>query len=159
MKSETIIAKGEGLAALMPLLNRLNCHVRHKMSKVYAKLGYALTPETADALMIIHHFDGLPQKKLADILGKDKASITRLLNSLVKSHLVERIQDQQDRRVIRAHITPEGQHAFVQIHPAIQVMNDDILKDVSEADFNHMMQTFSTIIGSLNCPNQDDTAA
>ena len=135
----------------MPLVGRLTCHVRHQMSQVFKQLGYDLTPETADALMVIHHFDGLPQKKLADILGKDKASITRLLNNLVKSKLVERLQDQQDRRIIRAHITPEGQKTLVKIYPELKALNDSIFTNISEQELNAMLNTFSSIIQGLSC--------
>ncbi len=139
------------IGQLMPLMGHLMCYVRQQTSQIYAQLGYDITPEAADALMIIHHFDGLPQKKLADILGKDKASITRLLNSLVASKLVERIQDQQDRRIIRAHITKEGIDAFGKICPELQTLSDETLQNIGEAEFNQAVSTLTAIVNSLPC--------
>ena len=139
----------------MPLMGHLMCYVRQQTSRIYSELGYDITPEAADALMIIHHFDGMPQKKLADILGKDKAAITRLLNSLVKSNLVERIQDQEDRRIIRAHITQEGREAFAKICPQLQILSDMTLANVSDHDFNHTIDTLTNIVNSLPCSTAD----
>ncbi len=140
------------IGQLMPLVGHLMCYVRQQTSQAYAELGYDITPEAADALMVIQHFDGLPQKKLADILGKDKASITRLLNSLVKCQLVERIQDLEDRRIIRAHITEEGKAVFQKILPKLHALSDLALADINEHDFNILLQTMTTIVRNTSAP-------
>jgi len=141
----------KSLRRIMPLMARLMCYVRQQTSQIYTELGYKITPEAADALMIIHHFDGLPQKELADALGKDKASITRLLNTLVKINLVERIQDESDRRIIRAHITKEGVAAFESIHPKIRQLSHQMLQTTSDADFEKIVATLSKITQDLPC--------
>jgi len=141
----------KSLRHIMPLMARLMCYVRQQTSQIYAELGYKITPEAADALMIIHHFDGLPQKELADVLGKDKASITRLLNTLVKINLVERVQDENDRRIIRAHITEEGVTAFESIHPKIQHLSNQMLQATSDDDFEKTVATLSQITQDLPC--------
>lgn len=134
----------------MPLMGHLMCYMRQQTSQAYAQLGFDITPEAADALMIIQHFDGLPQTKLADILGKDKASITRLLNSLVKAELVERIQDQEDRRIIRAHITAKGKQVFEAILPKLQQLSDDALQGIDETSFKQTILTLGDIVNNTN---------
>jgi DNA-binding MarR family transcriptional regulator len=42
--------------------------------------------------------DGISQQKLADSFSKDKTSMTRLLNNMVKNELIERKQDTDDMR-------------------------------------------------------------
>jgi len=149
MPDQPTVENSIAIAALMPLIGRITCHVRNQNSLIYKELGYELTPEASDALMIIHHFDGLPQKNLADILGKDKASITRLLNTLVKNQLVQRTQDQNDRRIIRAHITNEGKSAFLKIHPKIKNLSDKVVQGISPQDFNTTLETLSKIIANV----------
>ena len=142
------------MAAIMPLVGHLMCFMRQQISQAYIELGYNITPEAADALMIIQHFDGLPQKELAHVLGKDKASVTRLLNSLVKLKLVARIQDKQDRRIIRACITPSGKQVFEQFIPKLQALSDQILQHVSDERFAQTCETLQHIIKntqSLGC--------
>jgi len=140
------------IGQLMPLVGHFMCYVRQQTSQAYADLDYDITPEAADALMVIQHFDGLPQKKLAHILGKDKASITRLLNSLVKCQLVERIQDLEDRRIIRAHITEEGKAVFQKILPKLHALSDLALAEINEHDFNILLQTMATIVRNTSTP-------
>jgi len=138
------------IGAIMPLIGQLMCFMRQQTSQAYKDLGYDITPEAAQALMIIQHFEGLTQTKLAHILEKDKASITRLLNSLVQLNLVERIQDTNDRRIIRAHITAKGKNTFAQFMPKLHALSDLTLQGISEADFKQTLSTLHRITNNIN---------
>jgi len=138
------------IGAIMPLIGQLMCFMRQQISQAYMDLGYDIAPESAQAMMIIQHFDGLPQSKLAHILDKDKAAVTRLLNSLVKLNLVERIQDKDDRRIIRAHITPEGKAVFEQFMPKLQALSDLALAGVSSEAFLQTVATMTKITGNIH---------
>jgi len=144
------------LGLLMPLMGRITCYVRNQTSQIYKSQGYDLTPEAAHTLLIIHHFDGMPQKTLADILGKDKASITRLLNTLVKSKLVERTQDEEDRRIIRAHITQEGKDAFAKLHPELNLLSNQVFSTTPKQDFETMLRILSNIVSNLSCASEKE---
>jgi len=138
-----------GLGAIMPLIGCMTSQVRFQVSRICKDAGYNLTPEEADTLMIIRHCDGLPQSQLANILGKDKAAVTRLMNSLVKSGLVGRVQDQQDRRIVRAQITEQGKQAFVQVWPELKKLSDQALFGISAHDLALMQQTLKAINANL----------
>ena len=148
--SEDFHAKlNEGIGKLMPLVGQVMCHVRHHISAACERLGYQLTPEEAGTLMIIYECDGLPQSMLANILGKDKAAVTRMMNALVKSGLVKRMQDEQDRRIVRAFISEEGKQAFVDISPMLKATSDKALDNVSEDDFVATQRVLKGIISNL----------
>jgi len=138
------------LAAIMPFIGQLMCFMRQQTSQAYKNLGYDITPEAAQALMIIQHFEGLTQTKLAHILEKDKASVTRLLNSLVQLDLVERIQDTHDRRIIRAHITAKGKNTFAQFMPKLHALSDIVLQGISEVDFKQTISTLHHMTNNIN---------
>jgi len=138
------------IGAIMPLIGQLMCFMRQQTSQAYKDLGYDITAEAAQALMIIQHFEGLTQTKLAHILEKDKASVTRLLNSLVQLNLVERIQDTSDRRIIRAHITTKGKNTFAQFMPKLHALSDLTLQGISEADFKQTLSTLHRITNNIN---------
>jgi len=139
----------DGLGAIMPMISCMTSQVRSHVSRICKAAGYNLTPEEADILMIIRHCDGLPQSQLANILGKDKAAVTRLMNALVKSGLVGRVQDEQDRRIVRAQITKEGKQAFVQVWPELMKLSDQALAGIPPQDIAVMKKTLNTIKESL----------
>ena len=139
----------EGLGAVMPLIGFLSSHVRYHVSRICRQAGYNITPEEADTLMIIRHFHGLPQSRLADILGKDKAAVTRLMNNLVKSGLVGREQDQQDRRIVRANITDEGERAFAQVWPELMKLSGQAMHGISKEELAGLQETLARINANL----------
>ncbi|MDX8411862.1 MAG: MarR family transcriptional regulator [Mariprofundaceae bacterium] len=142
----------KGLGAIMPLLGCMTSQVRHHVSRICKASGYDLTPEESDMLMIIRHFNDLPQSQLANMLGKDKAAITRLMNTLVKSGLVGRVQDQQDRRIIRAQITEEGNQAFVRLWPELKKLSEQALKDVSDSEMDQLCKVLAKMNANLHVP-------
>jgi len=134
----------------MPLIGCMTSHVRYHVSRICKDAGYNITPEEADTLMIIHHFNDLPQSELASILGKDKAAVTRLMNTLVKSGLVGRVRDQLDRRIIRAQITEEGERAFVQVWPELMKLSDQALSGIPSQDLVGMRKVLAAINANLS---------
>ena len=155
MGTEVQQQSNDSLGAIMPLIGCMTSHVRSHISRICKNAGYNLTPEEADTLMIIRHCNGLSQSQLANILGKDKAAVTRLINSLVKSGLVGRIQDQQDRRIIRARITEEGKQAFVQVWPELMKLSDQALDGISSQDLTAMRKTLDAINTNLGTLRKD----
>jgi len=145
-----------GLGAIMPLIGCMTSRVRYQVSCICAIEGYKLTPEEADTLMLIHHCEGLPQSQLAKMLGKDKASLTRLMNALVKSGLVGRVQDESDRRIVRACMTEEGQKAFTRIFPQLKVLSEKVLDGLSQSDVDMVKQVMTQM--TMNLAALDDDA-
>jgi len=125
------------------------CKVGQQVSFICASEGYKLTPEEAETLMLIHHCDGLPQSQLAKMLGKDKAAVTRLVNVLVKSGLVARIQDEHDRRIVRACITMEGKKAFQRIFPKLRALSDKVFAGLCESDIATAKQVMAHMTENL----------
>jgi DNA-binding MarR family transcriptional regulator len=54
--------------------------------------------------------DGRKQQELADVIGVDKAAVTRALSRLEQSGYIVRKNDQEDRRATRVYLTPEGRN-------------------------------------------------
>jgi len=155
MDIEQQCRNSEGLGTIMPLIGYMTSHVRCHVSRICKDAGYNITPEEADTLMIIRHFNGLPQSQLAKILGKDKAAVTRLMNTLVKSGLVGRKQDQQDRRIVRAQITEEGELAFVRIWPELMKMSEVALTGIDKQDLDLMRSVLNAINTNLAALSDD----
>lgn len=138
-----------GLRVLMPLISRMSVDVSCQIKRICDREGYQLAPEEAGALMMINHCEGLTQSELANMLGKDKASVTRLMNVLVKSGLVGRIQDARDRRVIRACITAEGKKAFTRIFPQLMALSQQVLQGLTHEDITSVQRIMTQMIGNL----------
>ncbi|MCJ8165989.1 MarR family transcriptional regulator [Pontibacter sp. E15-1] len=81
-----------------------------------------ITFEMLQVLRFLWGKDGVNQQEIADAILKDKASLTYLLDNLVRRKLVQRTEDSQDRRNKIITLTDEGQEMKDLIMPWITEM-------------------------------------
>jgi len=68
-------------------------------------------PITPDQFRVISHLwqkDGLQQSELAICSNRNRANVTRIIDILEREGLVERRDDDADRRVFRIYLTDKG---------------------------------------------------
>lgn len=59
-------------------------------------------------LLVLWERDGLPVKELGERLTLDSGTLTPLLKRLEHQGLVERRRGEDDERIVRIHLTPDG---------------------------------------------------
>jgi MarR family transcriptional regulator, organic hydroperoxide resistance regulator len=59
-------------------------------------------------LLVLWERDGLPVKELGERLALDSGTLTPLLKRLEQQGIVERRRGEDDERIVRIHLTPEG---------------------------------------------------
>lgn len=60
--------------------------------------------------------DGISQRDLASVLHLSRPRVTKMLQALETSGLVERRSDERDRRLTRVFLTPEGRRRERELH-------------------------------------------
>lgn len=108
-----------------------------------------LTVDQALALVVLQKYPALSQHEIADLVFKDKASITRILDLLVKKGLIDRAIHPTDRRKFALSITAQGQHAIVQLSDTIGLNQRTALAGLSEQELTQFHLTLQKIIA--NC--------
>lgn len=79
-------------------LNLAHCKFKQYVGGIFKRYGIDLTPEQFLVIDTLWKKDTISQQKLADILMKDKNSITKLVDAMEKKKLVMRVADENDRR-------------------------------------------------------------
>ena len=90
------------------------------------------------------------QKELGEICLKDKASITRIVDSLEKKSLVVRIADQIDHRIKRVVLTNLGKQLFYDVLPIMEKTREEVRGDISEDQIVIFKNVLSKIIKNLD---------
>lgn len=90
------------------------------------------------------------QKELGEICLKDKASITRIVDSLEKKSLVVRIADQIDHRIKRVVLTNLGKQLFYDVLPIMEKTREEVRGDISEDQIIIFKNVLSKIIKNLD---------
>jgi len=82
-----------------------------------------LSPSQFGVLETLYHLGPLRQGEISAKLLKSTGNVTLVLDNLEKRGLVKRARDQQDRRMVKIYLTPEGdvliQHIFPHMVEAI----------------------------------------
>jgi DNA-binding MarR family transcriptional regulator len=78
--------------------------------------------------------DGLRQQDLAISVIKDKANITRLLDHLASVGLIERLPDEQDKRIKRIFLTERGRAMQEHFWPVAAAVVERAVAEVSPED-------------------------
>ena len=83
----------------------------HKLLKGYLR-GIGITPSQAEVMSILKNKQPLTLKELGQLLICEDGSPSRLVERMVKEHLIERIKDKHDSRYVRLALTPLGNEKF-----------------------------------------------
>jgi DNA-binding MarR family transcriptional regulator len=98
---------------------------------------------------IIEH-PGKNQKWYGDNILKDKTTTMRLVDTLEKKRLIERVADGTDRRHNLLYSTEEGKHLIEQTIPFINDAFQSIFSDIETDQLIATMNVLKEVIGRLS---------
>lgn len=131
-------------------LNLVHFRFKQYLSAIFAKHGYDLTPEQFLVLDTLWDDGVLSQQELADILKKDKNSVTKLIDALERKRLVERIPDKIDRRLNLIHITELAKSMKDNITDIALDCTNQIIKDIPEEDLNVFVSVLNKMAENMS---------
>lgn len=131
-------------------LNLVHFRFKQYLSAIFAKHGYDLTPEQFLVLDTLWGDGVLSQQELADILKKDKNSVTKLIDALERKRLVERIPDKIDRRLNLIHITELAKSMKDNITDIALDCTNQIIKDIPEEDLNVFVSVLNKMAENMS---------
>lgn len=94
----------------------------------------------------------LRQKELAASLSLDSSAVVRLLDSLQEAGLIERREEDGDRRAKAVVLTPAGQEMVRHVENSARAVRDDALAGVSQADIETTMRVLKHVCDVLAAP-------
>ncbi len=129
---------------------RTHTAYRLKLLSVFMQAGLDITP---DMYFILRYLwgeqDGSRQQELADKTGKDKASLTKLLDNLEKRNLVKRTADETDRRSKRVWLTASGKKLKNKVYPLALSVVEMAEKGISRNDLRHAQLVLEYIYNNI----------
>lgn len=122
--------------------NILNSRIKKYFSDILNANNINLTPEQFLVMDLLWDEQSISQQRIADVIQKDKNSVTKFIDSLEKKNLVYRTVNKIDRRINKIELTQEGaalEAASTEV--AINFMND-VVKGIDQED----LKTFVRVI-------------
>ena len=106
---------------------------------------YGLTSEQYGIMKSIERNPDVTPTQLSEISFKDKTTITRMIDTLVKNNLLLRIPKADDRRAYKIQWSSEGEKIMKEILPMTEDINNKIRSQFSSDE----LETFLKILHKL----------
>lgn len=122
---------------------------RKVSQKNLAKIVKDITIDQCLVLIIINKDAGISQNELANLVFKDNASITRMIELMVNKDYLNRTIHKEDRRKFNLEITEKGKKTIELINPIAQLNRKIALNGLSLEEIDLLDKTLNKII--TNC--------
>jgi MarR family transcriptional regulator for hemolysin len=123
-----------------------------RMLKTYADYKgaqYGITRAQWAVLARLDRFEGLKQSELAEMLDLQPITLTRLLDRLSDSGLIERRSDPNDRRAKRLFLTPSARPLLEQLGALGEAMMGEALNGVSRDSVEQIVAQLAVVKENL----------
>ena len=133
------------------------CHsifeLRYRLRRMFQlklkEAGINISFEVLEIIKTLRKQNGLNQQEIADVLFKDKSSMTYLIDNMVKAGLAIRKEDDADRRNKLIFLTDKSHQLTAQLAPLATDCYLVLAKDINEHDIKSGIQMLTKMNYSL----------
>jgi DNA-binding MarR family transcriptional regulator len=108
-----------------------------------------LHPGQEALLMELWDHDGRTQADLAESLGVEPPTVTKMLQRMENADLVDRRPDATDRRAIRVHLTPKGRRLKGKVEKLWAELEARTLEGLSDRQRSSLRSLLNSLEGNL----------
>ncbi|WP_447635505.1 MarR family winged helix-turn-helix transcriptional regulator [Flavobacterium microcysteis] len=112
--------------------------------------GYKITIDQWLIIKAIMENPGISQQEIGEKVFKDNASVTRIIELLVKSEYLEREVNPDDRRKSNLNVTDEGKSIIKKVHSLVLENRKTALAGILPEELEIMNKTLKKIISNCN---------
>lgn len=106
---------------------------------------YGISNEQALLLAYVYECPGITQTQIAEQLLKNKTTITRMIDTLVKAGRLERKSSTEDRRVFHIYISKEAGDMIKELTPLFEKRDEDVKELIGEKDYQTTIEVLKKI--------------
>ncbi|WP_338358884.1 MarR family winged helix-turn-helix transcriptional regulator [Yeosuana marina] len=107
---------------------------------------------TIDQKLILQYLNDYPelsQKEIAELVFKDNASLTRMIDLMVNKKFLKRSMNNKDRRRFKIEITLKGKEVLNKLEPVIKENREKAFSGITEEELIQLNKTLNKILSNL----------
>ena len=132
-------------------VNRLGFALRKELTTRFQAAGLSATAEDWGTLLILSQGAQTPSQ-LSDASLRDRTTVTRLVDRLVRKGWVERQPDAEDRRRLLLSLTGEGQAAMAEMRAIVGPLMAETGKGISAQEQQIAVSVMQRMLANLQGP-------
>jgi len=106
---------------------------------------YGISNEQGLLLKYVYDVPGATQTQIAEDLNKDKTTITRMVDALVKKGDLERRVNDEDRRAFHIYLTKHTKEKVEKVIPHFEKNQEELEKIISKEDYETTLKVLNQI--------------
>lgn len=127
------------------LLNLVHCDFKQFLTDIFKKESINITPEQFLVMDMLWKGHEISQQALANLIKKDKNSVTKLVDALEKKNLVERISDKSDRRLNLIRLTDKAEN----MKDEVKVVATNAVNSIIKGIPNDELEVFVRVLAQM----------
>ncbi len=118
-----------------------------EMSRMFNQVAnaYDITLSVGFTLIAIYEENGTPVTKIAPRMGMEPNSLSRILKTMEKDKLIERIPDSSDKRKVLVKLTKKGANIRKVSIKSVFRLNNELLKDLDPIKVKHFYEVINSV--------------
>lgn len=133
-------------------LNLTHCKLKQFMATMLKLNNIDLTPEQFLLIDLLWNQGSLSQQQLADMMQKDKNSITKLIDAIEQKDYVVRKQNPTDRRSNTIVLTDKAHDLKFEAKTVGISLLDKMIEGISEEEIKSFIETMRKISQNMSIP-------
>ena len=137
-------------------INLTGCKLKQFIASKLKQMGVPLTPEQFMLIDLLWNHGEMSQQQLADLMQKDKNSVTKLVDAIEKKGFVVRRQNRTDRRSNTLVLTENAN----QLKPGAKQKGisilDQMLEGISEDELRAFLGTLRKLNENMSVDEPED---
>lgn len=146
MSSNKKLKSDISIGMLMSQVDRL-C-TKH-FSQNAQKVGINISQDQWLVLGPVWKIEGISQKDIAEYCGKDKTSVTKIIDTLEKRNLMVRVPDQIDQRIKRVFLSNKGKELMKSAVPVMEQTRNEVRGGISDEEIDLFKAVLTKIYKNL----------
>lgn len=134
-------------------LHLTGCRLKQYIATMLRKMEVPLTPEQFMLIDLLWNQGEMSQQQLADLMQKDKNSVTKLVDAIEKKGFVTRRQNAQDRRSNTLVLTEKALHLKPEAKQKGISILDHMLSGISEEELRSFLGTLHKLNENMTTQN------
>lgn len=137
-------------------VNRTAFLMTEEIARRFSAAGYSLVAQEFGLLYRLQQRGPMTQVEIGLMLMRDKTTVTRRVDGMVRKGMVVRQPDPDDRRRVLIALTDSGARALAEVQPLVGDFQLEVLGDIPEGEREITMKTLQAVtIRLLNMKNKE----
>ncbi|MCF8105565.1 MAG: MarR family transcriptional regulator [Desulfohalobiaceae bacterium] len=128
---------------------RTSMRMKTSLYRVLHAHGLEITPEQWSVLSCLWEKEGQYSTEIAEKTGRDKHTISRIINLLLKKGIVRRQRDPQDKRRAHLYLTEKGRRLERPVNTVVEDFCAEVFHGVSEIEADRLQQIQERLLQNI----------